>query len=62
MLHRSPNPSTLELLASVRAINAQLRGNNEQLRLLLAYDPLAVPAHQSPAPLRPSRKLQRRGQ
>lgn len=62
MIHHSPKPSTHEILASLRAINAQLRRNNEQLRRLLAFDPLTVHADQSPTSLQPSRKLQRQGQ
>ncbi len=56
MIRRSPKPSPLEILASMRAINAQLRRTNEQLRLLLAFEPLTVHAHQSPTSLQLSRK------
>jgi hypothetical protein len=51
MLHHSPKPSTMEILATVRAINAQLRRSNEQLRLLLAFTPLTVHSHQPLASL-----------
>jgi hypothetical protein len=47
LIRHTPQPSTLEIMTSMQAINAQLRRNNEQLRLLLAFDPLTFYAHQS---------------
>jgi hypothetical protein len=62
MIHCSPQTSTLEILTSVRAINARLRRSNEQLRILLAFNPLTAHAHEPLTSLQSSGKLQHRGQ
>lgn len=42
LLRLISHPSAMDMLASLQAVNAQLRRNNAQLQQLLAFDPLAA--------------------
>lgn len=56
MHHRQFQPSMVELLTALRSTNKQLRINNECLRRLLAFAPLAFEPEQSDTALQKSRE------